>query len=72
MWDDCGKTGCAGGGSLTFLLFVIWIMAMWAILFSEPESLLEYFKSIPSRILIAVLATLPFLGIGWILTRLGI
>lgn len=73
MWEDCGKTGCAGNGG-SFLLFLVplWLMAMWVVIFSEPESLVKYLKSFPSRVFIAVLVTLPFLGIGWLITRLGL
>lgn len=71
MWEDCGRTGCAGGGSFLWFVIAFWLMAMWAVIFSEPESLVKYLKSFPSRVFIAVLVTLPFLGIGWLITRLG-
>ena len=73
MWDECGKTGCAGGaGSLTYFLFVIWLVAMYGCLFAEPDSLKEYVKSFPIRIILAAVVTIPFYLIGWLLVKIGL
>ena len=72
MWEECGKTGCAGGaGSFTYFLFVIWLIAMYACLFAEPVSTKEYLKSFPFRVLWAVVVTIPFYLIGWLLLKIG-
>jgi hypothetical protein len=69
MWDDCGKTGCSGGG--TFLLFVIgiWVLGFWAIVFSEPKSSKAYLKSFPMRLLVGGAFTMFCLGLGWLVTK---
>jgi len=28
MWDDCGKTGCTGGGSFALFLLPIWVIGL--------------------------------------------
>ena len=70
MWNDCGRTGCAGGGS--FLLFVgfFWIVASGFTLFSEPKSVKEYLKSIPSRVLLFAVVTGLFVAIGWVVMKI--
>lgn len=69
MEYDCGRTGCTGGG--TFLLFVFggWVLAGGFILFGEPESLKEYVKSIPSRVILFAVVTGIFWVIGWIVSK---
>ena len=71
MWDDCGPTGCAGGGG-SFLLFVgfFWIVAAGFILFSEPKSVGKYLKSIPLRVLQFAGATGVFIAVGWIVMKI--
>jgi hypothetical protein len=28
MWDDCGKTGCPGGGSFALFLLPVWVIGL--------------------------------------------
>jgi len=71
MWDDCGRTGCAGGGG-SFLLFVgfFWLAASYFVLFSDPKSFREYIKGLPARLLLFCVVTGIFWVIGWVILKI--
>jgi hypothetical protein len=69
---DCGKTGCTGGGTFVLLVFAVWLLFSFAVLFMEAESVKGYIKELPFRIIGFVIITAVFLGIAWVLARLGL
>jgi hypothetical protein len=69
MWDDCGRTGCTGGGTFLLIVFGLWVIGSWAILISEPESSRAYIKSFPMRVIVEIVFTTFCLGLGWLVSQ---
>jgi len=73
MYEDCTRTGCAGGGgTFLFAVFAVWLVCAFAVLFLEATSIKDYIKSIPLRIIGFVIISAIFYGIGWVITSLGL
>jgi hypothetical protein len=73
MYEDCTRTGCAGGGgSFLFAVFAVWLVISFAVLFKEATSLKSYIKEIPARIILFGFISAFFFGIGWVVSALGI
>lgn len=70
MWDDCGRTGCTGGGTFLLFVFGLWVLGSWAILFSEPESTKNYVKSFPMRVFVEIIFTAICFGLGWLVSQI--
>jgi hypothetical protein len=66
MWDDCGKTGCAGGGG-SFALFLLPIWVMGLILFPVLILYLVYsytpLKNIKVPKIINLVSFIPLAGL---------
>ncbi len=73
MYEDCTRTGCAGGGgSFGIWVFALWAVISFAVLFKEAESVKGYIKEIPFRIIGFVIISAFFYGILWVLGSLGL
>jgi hypothetical protein len=73
MYEDCGRTGCAGGGgTFLFAVFAVWLVISWVILFKDATSIKGYIKEIPERIIIFGFISAIFFGIGWVVSKLGL
>ena len=67
---DCGRTGCTGGGTFVLLVIVFWVIGLWHLLFSEPESLTKYLKDLPSRIITTAIFSAICVAIGWVVIQI--
>jgi hypothetical protein len=72
MYEDCTRTGCAGGGSFLLFVFGFWLLSSFAVLFKDATSIKSYIKEIPKRIILFAFVTAFFFGIGWVLSKLGL
>jgi flagellar biosynthesis protein FliQ len=72
MWDDCGNTGCAGGGSFTVFVFFIWIAGSGMILFGAPTSIKDYVLSFIPRVFLVVIFSAICYGVTWLLATVGL
>jgi hypothetical protein len=69
---ECGRTGCTGGGSFVYLIFVGWLLISGLIIFERGIPWREYIKGIPTRILYLGVVSVIAFGLGWIVIRIGI